>query len=307
MAKAVFVTKINPVYDDLPEVRYHFPATYLRRVEQTLGDWIIYYEPRRRGEDPNDAGGRKVYFSTARVTGIISDPSKADHYYAQIDTSTYLEFDYAVPFKDGDHYYESALTRPDGATNKGAFGHAVRIIPEHEYELILQVGFAPILQAEALQRKVSVRESKILEFADNGQEEFKRPIIERVVKRPFRDAAFSKLVKDAYQQTCAMTGLKIVNGGGRTEAQAAHIMPVEKDGPDSIRNGIALCSTIHWMFDRGLVSIDENYTILKADGKIPEPAMRLLNPDGKLILPSDIIYRPHDRYMKFHRENIFKG
>jgi putative restriction endonuclease len=30
MAKAVFTTKIDPTYDDLPEFRYHFPQTYRR-------------------------------------------------------------------------------------------------------------------------------------------------------------------------------------------------------------------------------------------------------------------------------------
>ena len=43
------------------------------------------------------------------------------------------------------------------------------------------------------------------------------------------------------------------NGGGRAEAQAAHIQPVAENGPDSLRNGVALSSTFHWMFDRGLI------------------------------------------------------
>jgi putative restriction endonuclease len=36
--KAVLTTKVSPVYDDLPEVRYHFPKTYLRQVESAVGD-----------------------------------------------------------------------------------------------------------------------------------------------------------------------------------------------------------------------------------------------------------------------------
>jgi len=41
MTKAVFITKINSIYDDLPEERYHFPRQYLSRVQATMGDWII--------------------------------------------------------------------------------------------------------------------------------------------------------------------------------------------------------------------------------------------------------------------------
>ena len=84
---------------------------------------------------------------------------------------------------------------------------------------------------------------------------FARPIVEQLIARPFRDAAFAVVVKRAYGDACALTGLKIVNGGGRTEAQAAHIRPVASDGPDSVRNGLALSATVHWMFDRGLVSV----------------------------------------------------
>jgi putative restriction endonuclease len=48
MAKAVFTTQMEPSWDDLPKVRYHFPKRYLRQAEQTVGDWIVYYEPRRK-------------------------------------------------------------------------------------------------------------------------------------------------------------------------------------------------------------------------------------------------------------------
>ena len=47
MTKAVFTTKVTPSYKDLPEDRYHFPRTYLNYVRQSVGDYIVYYEPRR--------------------------------------------------------------------------------------------------------------------------------------------------------------------------------------------------------------------------------------------------------------------
>jgi len=67
MAKAVFTTKVKPAYDDLPEFRYHFPRTYLRQAEAAVGDWIVYYEPRRTSADSSSHGGRQAYFVTARV------------------------------------------------------------------------------------------------------------------------------------------------------------------------------------------------------------------------------------------------
>jgi hypothetical protein len=50
-----------------------------------------------------------------------------------------------VPFVESGHYYEKALRKPDGSTNKGAFGRAVRILPESEYNFILTAGFAHAL------------------------------------------------------------------------------------------------------------------------------------------------------------------
>jgi putative restriction endonuclease len=237
----------------------------------------------------------------ARVTGIRSDPLKADHFYA--DVVDFQQFDRAVPFREQTgFYYEKALQNADGSTNKGAAGRAVRNMPEGEFDLILKSGFAPDLIAE----EPAAIGSTNSEF-DELPATFERPIIETVVSRPFRDRAFARQIQDVYDKRCAMTGLRIINGGGRAEAQAAHIQPVHRNGPDSIRNGLALSSTVHWMFDRGLLSIDDDYRILMAKGAVPEDAARLINPDGHLRLPDDSRFQPHRSFLRFHRENVFKG
>lgn len=303
MTKAVFMTKVNPTYDDLPEERYHFPKPYLRQVEAAIGDWIVYYEPRRLNSDQSSRGGRQSYFATARLLRVEADGSLPDHFYAFV--SDYLEFDQSVYFREGEHYYERGLQREDGLTNKGAFGRAVRPISDSEYDLILRAGFTRTL--EATRQSTVAKEYPGSGFAEDEQTPFERPIIERVIARPFRDAAFAGLVKSAYENTCAMTGLKIINGGGRPEVQAAHIRPVAHNGVDSVRNGLALSGTIHWMFDRGLVSIDDDYKILVARDRVPDTVYRLIKDDHQLILPVRNDMRPHPRYLRYHREQVFKG
>ncbi len=305
MPKVILTTKIDPTYDDLPEERYHFPKTYLNQIQQAVGDWVIYYEPRRSSGSLSSRGGRQAYFATARITKITPDPNKADHYYAHI--TDYLEFDAAVPFKETatSFYYESILKKEDGSTNKGAFGRAVRHIPDTEYNLILQAGFTPVIEQE--RRDEQELKPHLLPAFHEEQADFERPLVEHITRRKFRDAAFAKQVKQSYEQTCAVTGLKLINGGGRAEVQAAHIKPVADNGPDSIRNGLALSGTVHWMFDRGLISIDDDYSILKVKNSIPEQIDRLMNPDGFLIVPELATDRPHPGYLRYHRENIFKG
>ena len=132
MAKGVFTSKIEPIYDDLREERYHFPNQYLNRVREMLNDFIIYYEPRR-----ND--GRQAYIATARVASIEPDRNKGGHYYAYM--TDYIDFTNPVSFRIGDEYLEYDLVKSDGTTNRGRFRHSVRLIPEHEYNLIIQYGF----------------------------------------------------------------------------------------------------------------------------------------------------------------------
>ncbi len=299
MAKAVFTTKVAPGYNDLPEARYHFPRTYLNQVSQAVGDHIVYYEPRRSTIESSSLGGRQCYFGVARVIDVIEDKRRADHYYALVDD--YLDFDRPVPFAEGGQYYESALRKADGSTNRGAFGRAVRLIPDEEFDHILKAGFAPILGEET-----SSKQTPAFEISEPSVP-FERPIVEMTVSRPFRERSFMHNVRAAYANRCAMTGLRLINGGGRPEVQAAHIQPVAARGPDSTRNGLALSGTVHWMFDRGLISVSDDYKILIARNHVPEDAFRLLNTDGKINLPKDPTFYPNEIYLKFHRDHVFKG
>ncbi|HGG04793.1 MAG TPA: restriction endonuclease [Aliiroseovarius sp.] len=302
MANAVFTHADGSIYDDLPELHYHFPQTYLRAAQAALGDWIVYYEPRRVRAGSEQTGGRQAYFAVARLTAIERDPHREGHFYGRVDD--YLPFPNPVPFRMNDSYYESALERPDGQTNKGAFGRSVRPVPDREFNAILAAGFAG-LRDDLGAGDWAETQADPPGFYDPATP-FDRPVIERLTRKPFRDAAFARQVKAAYDARCALTGLRILNGGGRPEVQAAHIRPVADGGPDSIRNGLALSGTAHWMFDRGLVSVDDDLTILVAEDRLPAAAKNLLVPDRKLLVPEAAFLRPHKAYLAHHRAG-FKG
>ena len=292
MAHAVFTHSPSSRYDDLPEARYHFPRTYLNQVQAAVGDWIVYYEP-RRVEGPSANRGRQAYFAVAFVQGIEADPHQHGHYYANL--AGYFELQTPVPFREGADYYESALRKPDGTTNKGAFGRAVRPIQAAEFEAIVTAGTALTLaaiMADVEEPALDIRE---------------RPVVELVTRRALRDVAFRQLVRDAYRNTSAMTGLSLINGGGRPEVQAAHIRPVASQGPDSLRNGLALTGTAHWLFDRGLVSVGEHHELLLASRGVPDQARRLFREDLRVWTPADPRLKPHPAFLAWHREHVFKG
>ena len=294
MTNAVFTASDSSIYDDLIEERYHFPRTYLRQVESAVGDWIVYYEPRRT-TGPHSATGRQAYFAIAQVTAVVPDNTRSDHFYALM--RGYMAFDTPVFFRDGSGYREPKLLREDGKTNKGAFGRSVRQLSREEFDEIVRRGVS--LQAEPWEPAARL--------AEDVPEYVSRPIVETVTTRKVRDIAFRRQVRAAYANTCAVTGLRLINGGGRPEVQAAHIRSVEDDGPDTVRNGIALTGTAHWLFDRGLMTFTDDYRIVLSPHGVPHELDKLIRSERSLLLPDAPDLRPHPTYLRWHRETCFKS
>ncbi|WP_440222969.1 HNH endonuclease [Dokdonella sp. MW10] len=294
MPHAVFTASESSIYDDLIEERYHFPSTYLRQVQASLQDWIVYYEPRRT-TGPHNSTGRQAYFAVARVAAVIPDSLRPDHFYAVM--RDYMPFDAPVPFSDATGYRESKLQREDGKTNKGAFGRSVREVPRNEFEDIIRRGIS--VGPEPWERTHRI--------AEDAPEYITRSVVETITMRKVRDAAFRRHVRAAYANTCAVTGLRLVNGGGRPEVQAAHIRSVEANGPDSVRNGIALTGTAHWLFDRGLMTFGDDYSVILSPHGVPDELDKLIRKDRRLVVPAAPELRPHPTYLRWHRETCFKA
>jgi putative restriction endonuclease len=140
-----------------------------------------------------------------------------------------------------------------------------------------------------------------------GQEAFEGPVDRAtiLVSRKFRDARFRRAVLHVYEGRCALTGMRLVNGGGRLETEAAHIMAVGEGGPDAVNNGIALSGTVHWMFDRGLIGLsDAGDILLSSKINDREGVEKMIYPDRHARWPSTPAHRPHPRYLAWHRERF---
>jgi putative restriction endonuclease len=167
--------------------------------------------------------------------------------------------------------------------------------------------FAAIIDA-ALPADLETREARRYGPAgfDDAAAPFARPVIERLTQRPYRDAVFRRKVLAAYDERCAISGLRLTNGGGRPEVQAAHIRPVEHHGSDRVGNGLALSATLHWMFDRGLIGVAEDHRILVSHNNVDaDTRTRLFRPDMRLALPADRRNHPHPVNLAWRREHIF--
>jgi putative restriction endonuclease len=295
MANGIFYHKADSQYDDLPDQYYHFPSQYLGRVNNCLGDRIIYYGPL--------SGNKSRYYTgVARVVRVREDTVKSGHYYADVDE--YIDFDEPIDYLKGGGW-ERKLIQPDGSINAGRAVQAVRIITSEEFTAIIDAGMSTPDEWPARDEASELAESQDGFFEDTSAT-FERPIIQQMLNRPFREAKFRQHIRIAYNRTCAFTGLRLINGKGRPEVEAAHIRPVEAGGSDSVRNGIALSATMHWMFDRGLLSIANDHRILQSR-QLNYDVSHILNRDMKAILPSNPRLKPHPDYLSWHRTHKFKA
>ncbi|WP_231388512.1 HNH endonuclease [Pseudooceanicola algae] len=238
----------------------------------------------------------------ARIQEIIPKPGVQDRFIALIEPGSYLRFDVEVPRLLQGRPLEAALRHADGTPKSGGAQQlAMRRLPDEDFARIVNIGLP-----QNLERIEAARYNPDAYEVAEDAAIFERPVIERLTNRPYRDVAFRRKVREAYGYRCAISGLQLRNGGGRPEVQAAHIRPVAHKGSDSVSNGLALSGTLHWMFDRGLISVAEDQTILVSRNKVPgEVVDRLIMPDLKLCLPQDKREWPHPENLRWHRENVF--
>lgn len=301
MGFAVSIHRADSIYDDRPDEQYQFPRQYLRRARAALGDWIIYYEPTK----VRDARG---YFAMAKVADIVPDPSTSDMFLARIEPGSYLSFPVQVPLKLSEGYAELGILNERGRLS-GRAQSAVRPLSGADFNRIVAMGLASNDQElpRVTEAPTDGYGSGFSDVLGQMPFEIERERSSFLVSRPVRDRAFRTIVLRAYDQRCAVTGFKFINGGGRAEVAAAHIRPVELGGPDDVRNGVALSGTVHWMFDRGLITFEDDLSIkISRHVNDTDGVQALINPTRRLIGPARDGNRPHPAFLTWHREKCFK-
>ena len=78
-----------------------------------------------------------------------------------------------------------------------------------------------------------------------------------------RGQIFKVVIPQIYDHTCAISRMRLNSIDKNVSlVDACHIIPFSESHDDSIGNGIALCPNLHRAFDRGLISISDNYSVL---------------------------------------------
>jgi len=299
MGYGVFIHRSDSIYDDSPAERYQFPSQYLSRVQACTGDWIVYYEPRK-------VVHTRGYFAVAKVQQVVPDPTTAGMYLALIEPGSYLDFVNPVPFTDASGSVVEQGVLNEGGRISGRAQSAVRPLAPGDFHRIVSLGLNDM---EPVLPRVGGEPPQIGFHEETAPFEFEqsRERTSFTVSRIVRDRIFRRVVLRAYSERCAISGLKLINGWGRAEVAAAHIRPVEANGPDIVNNGIALSGTVHWMFDRGLISLSDDLQVLVSrQANDPDGIRALINKNGYALPPQRSSDRPHPGFLQWHRENCFK-
>jgi len=299
--KAVFDTKPTSRYDDDLTRHYQFPRRYLAAVSASIGDWVVLRRPRADG-------GNLAYFAVARVEGVESDLSQQGMSYARL--SEYLEFDVAVPWTVDGRYAEGDLRAiPRAQVGVYLRGRSVRSLADGDFADIVRRGFPVSLDAHNAER-LGVPPAALANAAEALKEgglpgERDRRVVSVLTNRIVREASFRTAVYRAYANCCAVTGLELADAKGNCEAQAAHIWSVADGGPDVVQNGLALTATVHWLFDRHLISLSDDHRLLMVENRIPHRLRALFQlTAGHIRLPARQQDWPHLFYVRRHRERF---
>jgi len=160
-----------------------------------------------------------------------------------------------------------------------------------------------------------------LNFLDTKDLTFKNYIVSkktktRIAKRKAKSEedtcgsqnVFKEVIREAYDYKCAITGTAInfVNNESKskyTNLQAAHIKPDFYSGPLNQNNGILLNLDMHYAFDRGCISLNDNYEVIIHE-KLNDSYLAQFK-NKKIRLPVNKSFHPNIEYIKFHREKIF--
>jgi putative restriction endonuclease len=124
-----------------------------------------------------------------------------------------------------------------------------------------------------------------------------------------RDARFRLNVVAAYNYTCALTGYRLMTLSAGTIVDAAHIHAFARSRNNDPQNGLALCKNAHWLFDNGLWTIADDYTLLVAAEHFsedsPEQTSLRAYHGRRLRLPSDARLWPSPVHLAWHRRHKY--
>lgn len=118
----------------------------------------------------------------------------------------------------------------------------------------------------------------------------------------FNAVSFRDFTMVGYENLCAITET-VIRYDSYMNLEAAHIKPKSHGGLFLPNNGIALCRDLHWAFDKGFFTLDDDLKVV-VHPKISSEYLNMFS--GKRIrVPKNQFFVPDLENVKYHRENVY--
>ncbi len=125
-----------------------------------------------------------------------------------------------------------------------------------------------------------------------------------------RDTLFRREIVRLYDDTCCITDIRVSAPYSFSMVDACHIVPFHKTFNNHPTNGIALCPNLHRAFDKGAISVDDDYRVIVSrtfvENETSDYSFKTLE-SRQIALPMNIQFLPDLESLDWHRKNIFKG
>jgi len=181
--------------------------------------------------------------------------------------------------------------------------HQMATLAGHRNYGPINAADAPVRESEIeVERAAQLAQEQMpLELFDSSA-----ALVESKSLRIARSRAFAERIRELYD-TCVVCGSAHRASNGASEIEAAHIVPRSVKGADDARNGLALCRSHHWAFDKGLFSVTDLRTVLLSPSLSAYPGNEHLAAiDGAALKhPSDPLRAPSLAALQWHRQHIF--
>lgn len=124
-----------------------------------------------------------------------------------------------------------------------------------------------------------------------------------------RDANWRRQIVAAWDRSCAFCGYDGALLGAPVGIEAAHIRWFNFGGPDSLDNGLALCSLHHKLLDRGAIGLRDPGTIFVSDAfsAVGDIGRAVYSLHGRELQPRPGTSLPAVEHVLWHRQEVFKG
>lgn len=174
------------------------------------------------------------------------------------------------------------------------------------------------IHATETEEAIALGEENLGELKEAARNRIK--VWQQVASRGAAGAKFRIDVRQAYNDTCLFTGMRLpkIPATGSSGVDAAHILPWAEYDLNSISNGLCLSKLCHWAFDAGILLLNydfktSRYGITASTAALEAESVGLLEL-GELkdiqgvvstsLLPKDSSNWPNPSFLKVYNEAL---